>query len=128
MRRFLIRTIPCLGLCVGLLAVAVPEAVSQQSAATDVNRREVDGSTPLQWAVYDDDVAEVRRLLKAGANVPSRITTARPRWGSPPKSETPRSSSCCWKPAPTPTRPTSMDKPRCWRSREPVMWKRQICW
>jgi ankyrin repeat protein len=29
----------------------------------------VDGSTPLQWAVYDGNVTEVRRLLKAGANV-----------------------------------------------------------
>ena len=29
----------------------------------------MDGSTPLQWAVYDENVAEVRRLLKAGANV-----------------------------------------------------------
>jgi ankyrin repeat protein len=29
----------------------------------------VDGSTPLQWAVYNEDVAEVRRLLKAGADV-----------------------------------------------------------
>jgi len=35
----------------------------------DVNRRNVDGSTPLQWAVYNGDVAEVRRLLKAGADV-----------------------------------------------------------
>jgi uncharacterized protein len=37
--------------------------------AQDVNRRDVDGSTPLQWAVYRDDVAETQRLLKAGANV-----------------------------------------------------------
>ena len=29
----------------------------------------MDGSTPLQWAVYRDDVAEAQRLLKAGANV-----------------------------------------------------------
>ncbi|HET7924953.1 MAG TPA: ankyrin repeat domain-containing protein, partial [Rhodanobacteraceae bacterium] len=35
----------------------------------DVNQRKADGSTPLQWAVYDDDVAEVRRLIKAGADV-----------------------------------------------------------
>ena len=28
-----------------------------------------DGSTPLQWAVYRQDAAEVKRLLKAGANV-----------------------------------------------------------
>jgi len=41
--------------------------VSAQKA--DVNRRNVDGSTPLQWAVYKGDVAEARRLLRAGANV-----------------------------------------------------------
>src|SRR5262252_8888957 len=35
----------------------------------DVNRRNVDGSTPLQWAVYNGDLAEARRLLKAGADV-----------------------------------------------------------
>ena len=28
-----------------------------------------DGSTPLQWAVYRNDAAEVKRLLKAGAKV-----------------------------------------------------------
>src|SRR5688572_4377873 len=35
---------------------------------TDVNRRNPDGSTPLQWAVYEVDVAEVARLLRAGAD------------------------------------------------------------
>ena len=40
---------------------------SQRNA--DVNRRNPDGSTPLQFAVYNGDVAEVRRLLRAGANV-----------------------------------------------------------
>ncbi len=35
----------------------------------DVNRRNADGSTPLQWAVYNGDVAEARRLLRAGADV-----------------------------------------------------------
>jgi ankyrin repeat protein len=71
MRSFLVRTI----LCTGLLAASLPVvevtvmAATQRSAATDVNKRAADGSTPLQWAVYDGDVAEVRRLLKAGANV-----------------------------------------------------------
>src|SRR5213083_1502745 len=65
MRSFLVRTI----VCIGLLAAAVPQAVSQQKAVSDINRRGVDGSTPLQWAVYEDNVAEVQRLLKAGANV-----------------------------------------------------------
>ena len=35
----------------------------------DVNRRNPDGSTPLQWAVYNGDVAEAKRLLRAGADV-----------------------------------------------------------
>jgi ankyrin repeat protein len=35
----------------------------------DVNARKADGSTPLQWAVYENDVAEVRRLIDAGADV-----------------------------------------------------------
>ena len=35
----------------------------------DVNRRAADGSTPLQWAVYNGDAVEARRLLRAGANV-----------------------------------------------------------
>jgi len=47
------------------LGIAAP----QQRTVADVNHRGVDGSTPLQYAVYDGNVAEVRRLLKAGANV-----------------------------------------------------------
>src|SRR5690242_17533043 len=39
------------------------------AANADVNARKPDGSTPLQWAVYDDNVAEVQRLIKAGADV-----------------------------------------------------------
>jgi cytohesin len=35
----------------------------------DVDQRNADGSTPLQWAVYKGDVAEVRRLIGAGAGV-----------------------------------------------------------
>src|SRR5438067_2363997 len=70
MRSSLIRTI----LYTGLLAAAFPaaevslRAATQKSAAADVNRRGVDGSRQLQWAVYEGDVAEVRRLLKAGAD------------------------------------------------------------
>ena len=37
--------------------------------AEDVNARQPDGSTPLQWAVYDEDVAQVRRLIADGADV-----------------------------------------------------------
>ena len=49
-----------------LLALLLGATVSAQRV--DVNRRDVDGSTPLQWAVYKGDVAEVRRLLRAGAD------------------------------------------------------------
>jgi ankyrin repeat protein len=45
---------------------------SAQAAAEPrgaVDRRNADGSTPLQWAVYEGNVAEVRRLLGAGADV-----------------------------------------------------------
>jgi ankyrin repeat protein len=41
---------------------------NRTSPKEDVNRRNVDGSTPLQWAVYKGDVVEVRRLLKGGAD------------------------------------------------------------
>src|SRR5579883_621420 len=51
------------------LLLSISIASAQQKPATDVNKRGVDGSTPLQYAVYNEDVAEVRRLIKAGANV-----------------------------------------------------------
>jgi ankyrin repeat protein len=43
--------------------------VSPSRRAEDVNHRNADGSTPLQWAVYAGDVAEAKRLLRAGADV-----------------------------------------------------------
>jgi ankyrin repeat protein len=43
--------------------------VDASRRADDVNRRNVDGSTPLQWAVYENDVPLVKRLLHAGADV-----------------------------------------------------------
>ncbi|HEU4619318.1 MAG TPA: ankyrin repeat domain-containing protein, partial [Gammaproteobacteria bacterium] len=39
------------------------------AALEDVNHRNADGSTPLQWAVYEGDAAKVRRLIDAGADV-----------------------------------------------------------
>jgi hypothetical protein len=48
-------------------ATAAPRPSTTPSA--DVNRRNADGSTPLQWAVYNGNVTEARRLLRAGANV-----------------------------------------------------------
>ena len=55
-------------------AAVAQAAVDRRPAQTrptkqDVNRRNPDGSTPLQWAVYNGDVAEVKRLLRAGADV-----------------------------------------------------------
>jgi len=48
---------------------AAPPKVAPSSRREDVNRRNADGSTPLQWAVHKGDVAEVKRLLRAGADV-----------------------------------------------------------
>jgi ankyrin repeat protein len=78
------RTVVCAALLLTALpavtvSAQVPPRPKQASAATaaaapssrkaDVNRRNDDGSTPLQWAVFNNDVAEVKRLLAAGANV-----------------------------------------------------------
>ena len=52
-----------------LPSVAARQRRRRPAAKEDVNRRNVDGSTPLQWAVYNGDVAEVQRLLRAGADV-----------------------------------------------------------
>jgi uncharacterized protein len=51
------------------LQAQTTRTLSPASRAQDVNRRNPDGSTPLQWAVYKNDIAEARRLLKAGADV-----------------------------------------------------------
>jgi len=48
---------------------AQPTKAAPSRRTEDVNRRNPDGSTPLQWAVFNGDVAEARRLLRAGANV-----------------------------------------------------------
>src|SRR5689334_17093502 len=52
-------------------AGAVPRNPTQRLPAVrkqDVDKRNPDGSTPLQWAVYNGDVAEAKRLLRAGAD------------------------------------------------------------
>ena len=50
--------------------VALPSQSATLAASPgDVNTRAGDGSTKLQWAVYDGDAAEVARLIKAGADV-----------------------------------------------------------
>jgi len=54
-------------------AQGVPSGVEGRSGPAtkkeDVNRRNADGSTPLQWAVYNGDIAEAKRLVRAGADV-----------------------------------------------------------
>jgi ankyrin repeat protein len=50
------------------LMVLAARVDAPPAAAADVNHRNADGSTPLQWAVYKGDVAEVRRLLDNGAD------------------------------------------------------------
>jgi ankyrin repeat protein len=49
-------------------ALLVSAAAADKQSGIDAALRP-DGSTPLQWAVYRDDAAEVKRLLAAGAKV-----------------------------------------------------------
>ena len=63
------RSAATVGLTLLLAASTVSAQKTRATTKEDVNRRAVDGSTPLQWAVYNGDVAEVRRLLRAGADV-----------------------------------------------------------
>jgi uncharacterized protein len=49
--------------------VAANAASNTNSAIKVSDTRGPDGSTPLQWAVFKNDVGEVKRLLKAGADV-----------------------------------------------------------
>jgi len=61
-----------LGLLVPLAAIGIPVGLDlsfADDAKSDVNRQNADGSTPLQWAVFEVDVDEVKRLIDAGADV-----------------------------------------------------------
>ena len=63
-----------LALLIPVAAIGIPLLLASGDAgsadsADDVNRQAADGSTPLQWAVYEVDVEEVERLLDAGADV-----------------------------------------------------------
>jgi len=44
-------------------------AAARSSGNADPKRMYPDGSTPLHWAVFNGDVAEAKRLLRAGADV-----------------------------------------------------------
>jgi ankyrin repeat protein len=58
------------GLCgVAIAALLSVGGTGAAPNATDVDHRNADGSTPLQWAVYEGNVPEVERLLAAGADV-----------------------------------------------------------
>jgi len=52
-----------------LAGVARTETAGAAPNATDARNAAPDASTPLQWAAYRGDAAEVKRLLAAGANV-----------------------------------------------------------
>jgi uncharacterized protein len=51
------------------LLLAATVSAQKVTRKEDVNRRGVDGSTPLHWAVYNGDLVEAQRLLRAGADV-----------------------------------------------------------
>ena len=57
-----------LAVVVSVAGIGSPAAAPREEA-TGVNHRYADGSTPLQWAVYEGDVAEAQRLLDEGADV-----------------------------------------------------------
>lgn len=47
----------------------VPSPLGDIVRDLDVDERGPDGSTPLQWAVYDQDIPRIRELIRAGADV-----------------------------------------------------------
>ncbi|HXC58938.1 MAG TPA: ankyrin repeat domain-containing protein, partial [Steroidobacteraceae bacterium] len=53
----------------GRPAFLAPDADNSAAFARDPNARQPDGSTALQWAVYEGNLREVQRLLHAGADV-----------------------------------------------------------
>src|SRR6202521_317774 len=57
-------------------------ALSMIEKRLDVNTPQADGTTPLLWAVYQDDLDLTDRLLRAGANV-----KAANNYGATPLSE-----------------------------------------
>src|ERR1700678_3993642 len=64
---------------IGLLPVAA--SLGGQKRGADVNAPDADGTTPLEWAVYNDDLQTAQRLLQAGADA-----TAANRYGITPLS------------------------------------------
>lgn len=76
MRRVpLLRSLP-------LLALLAPVAVGALAAAASPPPADSDGTTPLHWAVYDNDAPAVAKLIAAGADV-----NAQNDYGATPLSE-----------------------------------------
>jgi ankyrin repeat protein len=46
----------------------LPAVVAASLLAGDANTADPDGTTPLAWAVYNDDLAAARKLLRSGAD------------------------------------------------------------
>ena len=68
----------CVGLGFGATSAPLADASEQRDAASirkllgtgaDVNAAQVDGTTALHWATYNDDAETVASLVKAGAKV-----------------------------------------------------------
>jgi ankyrin repeat protein len=57
------------GIAVASVAAAALLAVASATAGNVDEPVKADGSTPLQWAAFQGDVAEAKRLIKAGADV-----------------------------------------------------------
>ena len=97
------------------------------SAKEDVNRRNADGSTPLQWAVYNGDVAEAKRLLRAGANV-----SLANNYGATPMSLAAEVGNTemlkvLLEAGANADSPNADGRPRSWRWRERATSKRRSC-
>ena len=56
------------GIVAALAVAALLAAASASAGKVDAPVR-ADGTTPLQWAAFQGDIAEARRLIKAGADV-----------------------------------------------------------
>lgn len=61
--------LPGISLAQNFEPLKVPSPLGNMVRKLDVNERGPDGSTPLQWAVYDQDVDKVRQLIRDGADV-----------------------------------------------------------
>src|SRR5690606_7898040 len=75
-------SLPAAVLLAATLSVGGLALAAQRAALDDPKAMDVDGTTPLHWAAYRNDVEAVKRLLKAGADA-----SARNDYGATPLSE-----------------------------------------